>query len=152
MAYISAVELKDCSKSSSYLIFSIGNNSYGIENNYILNTFSVKALRRAYDTHDYIAGTINYNGNNIQVLDLRLRLGKEFKKFDSKTAIILISINDQLSGFIVDSIDEVIEIPDDKIHHTAKISSGINTRFIKGIGRVGRETMLLLDCQKLLKN
>ena len=50
---------------------------------------------------------------------------------------------------IVDSVAEVLTIPDEGIVEPPK-SIGALTTGIKNIGKVGNDVMLLLDCEKLL--
>jgi len=53
-------------------------------------------------------------------------------------------------GLIVDSVAEVLTIPEQDIVEPPQINKGINNRYIKKIGKVGSDVKLLLDCEKLL--
>ncbi len=52
-------------------------------------------------------------------------------------------------GLIVDSVSEVIIIPDGDIAPPPSIQK-VTNRYIKGIGRTADEVKLLLDCKTLL--
>jgi purine-binding chemotaxis protein CheW len=49
----------------------------------------------------------------------------------------------------VDSVSEVVNIKDDNISPPPDKRTGIQNRYIQGIGRVDDRIKLLLDCEKL---
>jgi purine-binding chemotaxis protein CheW len=49
----------------------------------------------------------------------------------------------------VDRVSEVLTIPDEEIVPPPEINK-MGNKYIKGIGKVGNEVKLLLDCYKLL--
>ena len=70
--------------------------------------------------------------------------------YTDRTCIIVVNIGRLSVGLIVDQVAEVLPIPDDKIVAPPGSKSGFHNRFIKGIGKVGEEAKLLLDCGLLL--
>lgn len=58
-------------------------------------------------------------------------------------------MQETLVGLIVDNVSEVLRINDEDIVSPPDIKSGFYNRYIKGIGKVGGEVKLLLDCDKL---
>ena len=63
---------------------------------------------------------------------------------------MVIDISDVSIGLIVDSVSEVLAIPEEDIVNPPKVNKDANNRYIKGIGKVGNDVRLLLDCDKLL--
>jgi purine-binding chemotaxis protein CheW len=61
----------------------------------------------------------------------------------------VIDINGISIGLIVDSVAEVLTIPDQDIVEPPQMNKGFNNRYIKKIGKVGNDVKLLLDCEKL---
>ena len=64
--------------------------------------------------------------------------------------MIVIDIKDVSIGLIVDSVSEVLTIQDEDIVESPKINKDFNNKYIKGIGKIGNDVKLLLDCEKLL--
>ena len=95
-------------------------------------------------------GIINLRGKIIPVMDIRLRFKKEPKEYNDRTCVIVIDIRDVSIGLIVDTVSEVITIPEQGIVEPPKMNMGFNNRYIKNIGKVGEDVKLLLDCEKLL--
>ena len=83
-------------------------------------------------------------------MDVRLRFKKEPREYTDRTCIIVVDIKGVPLGLIVDSVAEVLTIPEQDIVEPPQINKGINNRYIKKIGKVGSDVKLLLDCEKLL--
>ncbi len=134
-----------------YLTFSIGNEFYGIEIRYVTEIIGIQPITEIPELPDYIKGIINLRGKIIPVMDVRLRFKKPYRDYNDRTCIIVIDTMDVSVGLIVDSVAEVISIADQEIVNPPDLNKS-NKSFIKGIGKVGTEVKLLLDCEKLLND
>jgi len=142
--------LEEDTQKDRFLTFLLGNETYGIEIKYVTEIIGIQAITQVPELPDYIKGIINLRGNIIPVMDVRLRFKKEDKEYNDRTCIIVININDVSIGLIVDSVSEVITIPEENVVDPPKMGNGFNNRYIKHIGKVGDDVKLLLDCEKLL--
>ena len=77
------------------------------------------------------------------------RFKKEPKEYNDRTCVIVIDIKEISIGLIVDSVSEVISIPDTEIVAPPEVTKGTG-KFIKGIGKVDGDVRLILDCDMLL--
>ncbi len=132
-----------------FLTFALGAESYGIEIRYVTEIVGIQPVTEIPELPDYIRGIINLRGKIIPVMDVRLRFKKAYREYNDRTCIVVIDIRDLSIGLIVDSVSEVVSIPDTEIVAPPEIGKGGN-RYIKGIGKLGGEVKLLLDCGKLL--
>ncbi len=132
-----------------YLTFNLEKESYGIEITHVTEIIGIQPITEVPELPDYIRGIINLRGKIIPVMDVRLRFRKNFKEYSDRTCVIVIDIMDLSIGLIVDSVSEVISIPDTEIVPPPEFNHGGN-RYVKGIGKVHGEVKLLLDCNKLL--
>ena len=133
-----------------YLTFVIGNESYGIGIEYVTEIIGILPITEIPELPEYIRGIINLRGEIIPVMDIRLRFKKELREYNERTCIVVIDILDNSVGLIVDSVAEVITIPDVDIVPPPSLNGGLSNRYIKGIGKVDSEVKLLLECEKLL--
>ncbi len=101
---------------------------------------------------EYIRGIINLRGKIIPVMDVRLRFKKQLREYNDRTCIIVIDIKDIAIGLIIDSVSEVMSIPEADIVAPPGANQGLTNRYIKGIGKVGNDVKLILDCDKLLND
>lgn len=133
-----------------YLTFSLGNEVYGIGIEYVTEIIGIMPITVVPELPDFIRGITNLRGRIIPVMDMRLRFKMEFQEYGERTCIIVVDIQDNAVGLIVDSVAEVTNIADEDIVEQPLLSSGTQNRYIKHIGKVGNDVKLLLDCDKLL--
>lgn len=132
-----------------FLTFCIGSEFYGIEIKYVTEIIGLHPITVIPEMPDYIKGIINLRGKIIPVMDVRLRFKKPFREYNDRTCIVVIDIKDISIGLIVDSVSEVISIPDEEIVAPPNLAKEGN-KYIKGIGKVGNDIKLLLDSDMLL--
>jgi len=144
------IETQEDTQKGRYLTFLIGDEVYGIEIRYVMEIIGIQAITELPEMPEYIKGIINLRGNIIPLLDVRLRFGKEPRKYDDRTCVIVIDVLDVRIGLIVDSVSEVITIPDEDISELPKMGLGPGSRYLKNVGKVGDDVKLLIDCEKLL--
>lgn len=142
------LEQEDTQK-GKYLTFALNNELYGIEIKYVTEIIGIQQIVQVPELPVYFKGIINLRGKIIPVMDVRLRFNKEYKDYNDRTCVIVIDIRDISMGLIVDSVSEVLTIPASDIVPPPEVSKTGN-RYINGIGKVGNEVKLLLNCDKLL--
>lgn len=135
-----------------YLTFKLGKEVYAIEIRHVTEIVGIQMISVLPESASYMKGIINLRGKIIPVVDMCLRLKKESSSYTNRTCIIVIDIQDMPVGLIVDHVNEVISIPDSAIVPAAELHGANSTRYIKGIGKVGEEIRLLLDCSHLFKS
>lgn len=131
-----------------YLTFALGTEVFGIEIRNVTEIVGMQPITVLPEVPAYIRGIINLRGRIITVIDVRMRFGMQEEAYTDRTCIIVIDIGDITAGLIVDNVAEVLSIEDEAIVPTPE-SSGIKKTYIKGIGKVGEEVKLILDCEKL---
>jgi purine-binding chemotaxis protein CheW len=132
-----------------YLTFHLNEEYYGVEISYVTDIIQMQPIATLPDVSSYIKGIINLRGEIIPVMDVRLLFGKGEAEYTERTCIIVARTDDLCVGLIVDSVSEVLFIADENISPLPKIN-GASNRYIKGIGKVGREIKLLLDFEEMV--
>jgi purine-binding chemotaxis protein CheW len=136
-----------------FLTFSVGNEYYGIEIKYVKEIIGgIQAITEVPELPEYVKGIINLRGTIIPVMDIRLRFKKEPKDYNDRTCIVVVNMKDILIGLIVDAVSEVLTILEQDIVAPPSGHKSFQNRYIKGIGKVGNEVKLLLDCNKLISD
>lgn len=143
------LELEEDTQKGKFLTFVVGNESYGIEIKYVTEIIGIQPITEVPELPEYVRGIINLRGKIIPIMDVRLRFKKAFREYDDRTCVIVIDIEHISIGLIVDSVSEVLSIPDEEIVPPPELNK-ISNKYIKGIGKVGNEAKLLLECNKLL--
>ena len=146
------VETAEDTQRGKFLTFSIGKEAYGFEIKYVTEIIGIQEITEVPELPNYVKGIINLRGKIIPVMDVRLRFKKESQEYNDRTCIVVIDIRDISIGLIVDNVAEVLVIPPENIVPPPALKTGFHNRYIKGIGKVGNEVKLLLDCDKLLND
>lgn len=133
-----------------YLTFRLGDEDYALEIRYVTEIISIQKITDVPDLPDFVKGVINLRGQVIPTLDLRLRFGLPAKDYDERTCVIITRMNDIPVGVIVDTVNEVLNIPPENISPPPSVQKGIAHRFVEGLGRVGDSVKIILNAEKLL--
>ena len=142
-------EWEDTQK-GKYLTFVVEDEVYGIEIRYVTEIIGIQPITKVPESSDYIRGIINLRGKIIPVMDVRLKFRKPSIPYNDRTCIIVVDIGTIGIGLIVDNVAEVLDIPDEQIVPPPDTKSGFNSRYIMGIGKVGNDIKLILDCRKMV--
>lgn len=133
-----------------FLTFVLNGEEYGIEIRHVTEIIGIQNITAVPDMPHYIKGVINLRGKVIPVMDVRLRFGVEEREYDDRTCIIVINIEEQSVGMIVDRVSEVLDIPKSEVEPPPKVKKGESSRFIKGMGKVDERVKILLNEYQLL--
>ncbi len=139
-------------QANKYLFFRIGKESYGIGIRHIIEIIEVQKISSVPDMPAYVKGVINLRGKVIPVVDLRLRFNLEERGYDDRTCTVVTEVDGTLIGFIVDTVEEVLEIPENQVEPAPKFRSASGKdRYIQGLGKVGEAVKILLDVEKIVR-
>lgn len=133
-----------------YMTFGCDKDTYGIAITYVNEIVGIQQIAELPDVPDYIKGLINLRGKIIPILDVRLRFKKPPIEYTDRTCVIVINVEEDTVGLIVDSIADVVTIPEEDILEPPSVTANSPSRFVFGIGKVGDKVKLLLDPAKLI--
>lgn len=142
-------EDKDGNRVDKFLTFYLDEEEYGIEIHKVLEIIGMLPVTPVPRTPEFNIGVINLRGKIIPVDDLRLRLGMSATQPTSETCIIVVQANGVKKGFLVDRMSEVVDIAAEHVE-TPSVDSGINSRYLLGIGKCGNRIRILLNIDEIL--
>lgn len=146
-----AIENKpDTASTEQFVTFIIGNETYGIEVLKVQEIIGMTHITHVPNTLSFMKGVINLRGSVVPVIDMRKKIGMEEIEYNSFTVIIITEVKGKLIGMIVDSVQDVVTIPVQKIQDTMRFTSHVSTDYIKGIGQIDDNLVIILDVDKLL--
>jgi purine-binding chemotaxis protein CheW len=135
-----------------YLFFRIGKESYGIGIRHIIEIIELQNISEVPAMPGYVKGVINLRGKVIPIVDLRLRFDMPAREYDDRTCIVVTEIDGFLIGLVVDTVEEVMEIPDDKIEPPPRFKSvASKDRYILGMGKIGDSVKIIIDVEKVVR-
>ncbi|MCB2183575.1 MAG: chemotaxis protein CheW [Desulfobulbaceae bacterium] len=142
--------------SRQYLSFILRNEHFAVEIARLREVLDVATLTRIPRMPDYICGVINLRGSVVPVIDLGYRLGMEPVEKTVNTCIMIVEVkaaDDESAvemGVLADAVQEVIDLDAKDIESPPKMGSGVETNFIKGMGRKDDKFLILLDIDEVL--
>ncbi len=130
--------------------FNVGTEEFGVDILKVHEINRMTEITRVPKAPDFVEGVINLRGKIIPIIDLRKRFGMETKEQDKSTRIIVVEINEQTIGFVVDAVSEVIRMSSADIDNAPELVTGIDADYIKGVGKLEDKLLILLDLEKVL--
>jgi len=128
--------------------FSLAGQSYAIDIMKIRQIIRPIKIRPLPEAPQFVEGVINLRGAVIPIIDLRKRFGIEIKP-DKEPRVIIVSIQRQVVGIVVDDVSEVIGISGVQIQPPPRLS-GIPSRFLSGACQYKDDILLILKLDEIL--
>jgi purine-binding chemotaxis protein CheW len=139
-----------------YLTFSLGTEEYGISILGVKEIIGMLPIRQIPQTPEFIKGVINLRGKVIPILDLRLKFGLEELEATERTCIIVVEIGGKeasvLTGIVVDSVSEVLNIRGSDIAETPDLGVRLNTDYIRGMAKTDKSVRVLLNIDRVVQD
>jgi len=82
---------------------------------------------------DYVRGVINLRGSVVPIVDLASRLGLKSVEPSARHVIIISDVDEQIVGFVVDAVSDILTTKRDNIQPTPDVASEAARDFVKGV-------------------
>ncbi len=115
----------------------------------IIRTVEITIVPRM---ESYILGVMNLRGKVVPVIDLRIRFNLDSCDFDKSTRIIVVSVDKENIGFVVDEVTEVIRIKRSMVEPTPPLVGSIGQEYILGICKYDSRLIMLLDIDRVIND
>lgn len=136
-----------------YLTFKLADEIFTFDVAKVREILEMVSITKVPQTPDYMRGVINLRGSVVPVIDLRLNFGMERTEQTINTCIIVVEVKlaeeTIVLGVLADSVQEVVEMEPQNIEPPPKIGTKLNTDFIKGMGKVDDDFVMILDIDKV---
>jgi len=128
------------------VVFRLNNEQFAVETEKVQSINDIMKITKVPKAPKYIKGLINLRGNVISLLDINLLLDID-KSSTEQQNIIILKIQDELVGIVVDQVDEVLDVDKNKIENLEESRRKI---YIKGIINFLDRIVTLIDIDKLI--
>lgn len=135
------------------VIFRLGAEEFGVPIMSVQEIVRVpESLTRVPKTPDFVEGVINLRGTVLPVIDQRKRLGLSAIERNDRQRIMVYLMSNLRTGFIVDSVAEVLRIPRQNIAPAPELSQD-QGRLITSVAKLNadKRLVMLLDPNHLLQ-
>jgi purine-binding chemotaxis protein CheW len=134
-----------------YVVLTMENQEFGIQALRVREISTVLGTSKVPNAPPYIEGILNLRGRLASVINLRVKFGMGAKEHDEDTRIIIVDMEGHPIGILVDAVEEVLRIPDNKIETLSETALAVTAdEYIVGVGMLEKRLIILLDLDRVL--
>jgi len=130
--------------------FNLDREEYGVYVLKVREIIRMSNVTRVPNTPYYVEGVINLRGKVIPIISLRKKFSLSDKEHDKQTRIIVMDVDGELMGFIVDAVSEVIRVAAGEIQPPpAVVNGGVEQEYLSGVINRADRLLVLLDLEQV---
>lgn len=137
-----------------YLTFTLGDEVFAMDITTVREIIQQAGMTVVPLMPNFVRGVINLRGAVVPVIDLQARFGRPSARIGKKTCIVIFDASQggekQELGLMVDAVSEVIDIAPSQIEPAPQFGTTIQRDFIRGMGKVGGEFIVILAPERAL--
>ncbi len=135
--------------SKQYLVFNLNKELYGISIQSVKEIRAWEKPRQLYGTPPYVFGIINLRRVSVPIIDLQAYLGGSATQDLEKCVVMILNLQDQLIGMVVDDVSDIMNIDEEQI--SCSKNNAMNQQFLKGTYNDDEKTILLFSDERLFR-
>lgn len=132
------------------VVFNLDTELYGLDIGSVREIIRLQEITDIPRTPDFVEGVINLRGKVIPVVDLRKRFGMDDVERDEDFRIVVVDVNGNEIGMIVDAVTEVSRVPENGIEPPSSVIAAQDADYLTGIAKTHNDMIILLDIGKLI--
>jgi purine-binding chemotaxis protein CheW len=130
--------------------FNLDQEEYGVYVLKVREIIRMSNVTRVPNTPYYVEGVINLRGKVIPIISLRKKFSLPEVENDKQTRIIVMDVDGELMGFIVDAVSEVIRISSGEIQAPpAVVNGGMEQEYLSGVINRADRLLVLLELERV---
>ncbi|WP_126453829.1 chemotaxis protein CheW [Sulfuriflexus mobilis] len=133
-----------------WVTFRLEDELYGINVMQVQEVLRYTEIAPVPGAPDYVLGIINLRGNVVTVIDTRRRFALMDREIDDNTRIVIIEVDGQVVGLLVDSVAEVVYLRESEIEKAPEVGNDESSKYIQGVVTREKSLLILVDVNKLL--
>ena len=132
------------------VIFQLAGERYGVNIQDVREIIRTQAVTKIPSAPEHVLGVIDLRDTVIPVIDLRQRLSLEVRAETDDNRIVVVEAHGQQVGVLVDAVQEVLRIQEDRVQANSAIVTTADSYYIEGVARLDEGLLILLDIEKAL--
>lgn len=127
------------------IIFRLEAEEYGVEVNHVQSIERMQNFTRIPNADKSIRGVINLRGVIIPIIDLRKRLSYEEVPYTEETRILILALEGNQAGLIVDAANDVMDVFESEIGAPPQAVSKEEQMYLKNVIKKESRVFTLLN-------
>ncbi len=144
---VEAAPQPDPAADTEMLAFLLSGEEYVVAVGQVNEVLKMWSLTPVPNAPEHILGVSSLRGTMLTIIDLGKRLGLGPAAMNEKSRVVVVTVNDEKVGFIVDRVTGVVKLSPDLVRAVPEtVEHGVE--FLRGIARKNDRLFILLDLDK----
>jgi purine-binding chemotaxis protein CheW len=137
-----------------WVTFNINDELFAVDALQVREVLKYSEITPVPGSNNFVCGLINLRGKVVTVIDTRIMFELPNIPPDDNTNIVLVDFNEEeMVGFIVDSVDEVVNLLTKSIEIAPRASEGdTKSGFVKGVAFYNKKMLICLDINQIISH
>jgi len=132
------------------VIFSLNDELFGVDTSQVQEIVKYQEIVKVPQMPDFVDGLLNLRGKVVPVVNLNKRFELGETDIGKKTKIIITKIDENLAGFIVNDVSEIIKLSEEDIEMPPEIIHKTGNSYLQGVGKKDGKLISILDLSRIL--
>lgn len=128
-----------------FMTFYLDGRTYGLPLRSVAEISPYRELNRLPHMPKAVEGILDLRGRVIPVVNLRLRMSLPPLDDPSTGTILVLDLEGQPTGLLVDAVDAVVSVPEEELVPASPILAGLDGAWVRGFLIQGDRVVALLD-------
>ena len=132
------------------VVFDLNEEAHGIDISQVREIIRMEEITRVPRAPEFVEGVINLRGKVNPVVDLRARFSMPSTERTDEHGIVVVDVDGQDIGMVVDAVTEVSRTPSDSIEPPSSVITTDDSEYLTGIVKTNDKLIILLDIAKVI--
>ena len=132
------------------VVFDLNEEAHGIDISQVREIIRMEEITRVPRAPEFVEGVINLRGKVNPVVDLRARFSMPSTERTDEHRIVVVDVDGQDIGMVVDAVTEVSRTPSDSIEPPSSVITTDDSEYLTGIVKTDDKLIILLDIAKVI--
>ena len=131
-------------------MFDLNEEAHGVDISQVREIIRMEEITRVPRAPEFVEGVINLRGKVNPVVDLRVRFSMPSTERTDEHGIVVVDVDGQDIGMVVDAVTEVSRTPSDSIEPPSSVITTDDSEYLTGIVKTDDKLIILLDIAKVI--
>ena len=136
--------------SVSIVVFSMNGEEFGTDISHVVEVLEYRQPVPVPRAPEFVDGVVQVRDFVLPIIDLRRRMELPCAPPSADTRMIVVLIDDERVGLLVDSVIEVAHMPADRIAKPPALFRGVSAEYLQGLARLDDRMVIVLRIERIL--
>lgn len=140
-------------ETTQFLSFKLDEELFALDIGKVREALELTSISYVPQTPRYLRGVCNLRGSVVPVLDMRVKFGMAMSETTLHACIIIVEVEldaeQVVTGAMADALQELLDLEPGQIEPAPRIGTKMNSDFIKGMGKLNDQAIIILDIDRV---